>query len=358
MRSSRQNNKLSLVALLLGCMLPCLSGSCAALSFDDSEIKHISYPDWFAEHPFSDLADELSSAQSGGKQGLMVLFTTEGCSYCDRFIRESLGELELASLVQQHFASVGMEIFDDTEMTDPRGVPMTVRQFADREGADFSPTLLFYSHDGERILRVAGYQSPARFRLILAYLTGEHFRTESLGDYFARHAEAEKQPAAHSSAGLRPDPLFGKPPYALDRSRFRASQPLLVIFEQTDCPECEDFHTAVLAAREVREVLKRFEIVRLDAADTKTPVIAPDGSRVTPALWFMQAAFTRAPALAFFDEQGSLVLKTDALVLRQRMMNSLFYVLERAYEKGWSYQRFARSRAIERRQKQPDQSAD
>jgi hypothetical protein len=30
------------------------------------------------------------------------------------------------------------------------------------------------------------------------------------------------------------------------------------------------------------------------------------------------------------------------------MLNSLMFVLERAYEKDWTYQRFARARALER----------
>jgi len=54
------------------------------------------------------------------------------------------------------------------------------------------------------------------------------------------------------------------------------------------------------------------------------------------------------PALLFFDENGNGVLKTDALGLRQRMMHSLLCVVERAYEKGWTYQRLARSKGIER----------
>ena len=96
-------------------------------------------------------------------------------------------------------------------------------------------------------------------------------------------------------------------------------------------------------------MLRRFEVVRLDAADDGTPLPTPDGSHVTPAAWFRQAAFTRVPALLFFDEQGNEVLKTDALILRQRMMNSLSYVLERAYEQGWTYQRYARTKGLEKR---------
>jgi thioredoxin-related protein len=321
-----------------------------AKGFDDSEVKHIDYPGWFIQSPFFDLKEDLDKARSDGKQGLMVLFTTEGCSYCDLFIRKSLGDPEIASIVQNNLDSVGLEIFDDAEMTDPRGTAMSVKQFAKKEGAGFSPTLLFFGDDGERVLRVVGYQSPERFKTILSYVTGKNYRTESLPDYFARLSE--KAAKGNRSAGLKNDPLFTKPPYELDRSRFPASQPLLVIFEKAGCGECEDFHTSVLASKEVRDALKHFEIVRFEAADNKTTIHAPGGNRVTPASWFKQTAFTRVPALLFFDEKGNEVLRTDALVLRQRMMNSLNYVLEGAYEKGWTYQRFARSKAMEKFQKE------
>jgi len=112
----------------------------------------------------------------------------------------------------------------------------------------------------------------------------------------------------------------------------------------------------IFCLEEVRGVLKKFEIVRLDTTDDKTIILAPDGSRFTPKSWFNQVAFTRVPALLFFDEKGNEVLKTDALVLRQRMMNSLYYVLERAYEKDWTYQQFARSKAIERYQNNQDKT--
>lgn len=342
------SNLLNLILLFLAFVLPPIRASMAS-NFDDSETKHIDYPSWFNTSPFLDLEEDLNTAKSNGKQGLMVLFTTEGCSYCDLFIRKNLGDPEIVSIVRDNFYSVGLEIFSDVEMTDPRGVAMPVKQFAKKERAEFSPTLLFFGDDGERILRVVGYQSPERFKTILSYVTGKYYRTKSLSDYFARLPEkvSMKQP----SAELRGDPLFGKPPYALDRSHFAASQPLLVIFEKVGCTECEDFHASVLALKEVRDALKQFEVVRFDAADDKTPVLTPKGNRITPASWFKQAAFTRVPALLFFDERGNEVLRTDALVLRQRMMNSLLYVLEHAYEKGWTYQRFARSKAIEKHQK-------
>lgn len=325
-------------------------GPCAAERFDDSAMKHVTYPGWFVDSPFHDLQEELRAALADGRLGLMVLFTTEGCSYCDAFIRKSLGNPATAALVQKDFAAVGLEIFDDAEMTDPHGGTLSIKAFAEREGAAFSPTLLFYGKDGERLLRVVGYQAPERFRAVLAYLSGGHYRSEPLRAYLVRHTQNDAQPSAASS--LRQDPLFAAPPYALDRSRRPADRPLLVIFERHSCEDCGVLHDEVLAAPDIRTLLARFEIVRLDAADSKTPVIAPDGSRATPAALFERAEFTRTPALLFFDERGVEALKTDTLVLHQRMRNSLLYVLEHAYAEGMTYQRFARTKALEKSHKQ------
>ena len=57
-------------------------------------------------------------------------------------------------------------------------------------------------------------------------------------------------------------------------------------------------------------------------------------------------ALARLPALVFFEAHGQEVLRIDALAMRQRMLNSLLFVTEKAYQQDWTYQRFARSRAI------------
>jgi len=348
--------KRSLVPAALLSVLAAVSGGSAysADNFDDSQIKHIEYPDWFSENLFHDLSEELEIAGSRGKQGLMVLFTTEGCSYCYLFVQKSLGNPDLASRVQRQFESVGLEIFDDREMTDPRGTDMPIKQFAQHEGAEFAPTLLFYDLDGNRILKLVGYQSPERFGHVLDYLDGGHFRTEPLREYFAKLSETRGRPAARPVPGLRTDPLFSKPPYRLVRGATSETPPLLVIFERAACDECDEFHDKVLAQPDVRETLGRFQVVQLDADDEETAVTTPDGGTVTPASWFHQEGFSRVPALMFFDQGGALALTTDALVLEQRMMNSLNFVLAGAHEKGWTYQRFARSQAIARWQRQQE----
>lgn len=320
-----------------------LAGTSNAEYFDDSKVKIVTYPAWFKTKIFLDLDEDLKLARSQGKIGLMVYFGTEGCSYCEVFLRKSLGNPELAAIVQKNFDTIGFDIFDDEEMTSPQGKTLTVKEFAKKEGVQFSPSLLFYGQDGKRILRVAGYQSPERFAVILKYLINKHYLKESFRDYLKR---GKIKTPSTLALNLKQDPLFSKPPYALDRSRIAAGHPLLVVFEKKACKECDEFHAKVLSFSGIRKTLQNFEVVRLDAEDFKTPLITPSGGKMSPAIWFDRSNLTRTPAFLFFNEQGNEVLRIDSLVLRQRLQNSLDFVLERAYKKNWTYQRFARSKAF------------
>lgn len=338
----------SVLHIILPLAMLLLTASALAKDFDDSDIEHIGYPQWFVDNPFLDLQENLDTARAEGKAGLMVLYTTEGCSYCRQFIHNSLGDGQIADQVRKNFHSIGLEIFDDAEMTSPNGDSVSVKQFADEAGAGFAPTLLFFGESGKLVFRAVGYQSPERFVEILDYVAGEKYQRQTFRDFLAQTSTADTEPQL--SVGLIADPLFEQPPYALDRSHFPAKQPLVVIFEQSGCSECESFHNDVLALDQIRSTLQQFEVVRLDARDSQTPVLAPNGDKLSPATWYQQTEFSRLPALLFYDERGQEVLRTDALVLGQRMLNSLNFVLEQADKKGWTYQRFARSKGIERAQ--------
>jgi hypothetical protein len=89
----------------------------------------------------------------------------------------------------------------------------------------------------------------------MEYVVNDHYRTESLRDFLKKQRAIDS--SMISSVGLKVDPLFGKPPFALDRSRFPASKPLLVIFEKPGCTDCAEFHSVVLADKKIRKILKR-----------------------------------------------------------------------------------------------------
>jgi len=345
-----QNFLIKTFVLMLSLMLVNFS-SAKTLDFDVESSKH-KFPDWFVDNSFLDLEEATAEASSENKKGLMVLFTTQGCSYCDHFIKTSLGNPDIAAKVQQKFASIGMEIFDDAEMVTPSGESKAVKHFAVEEGVGFAPTLLFYDDKGKRVLRQVGYQSPKRFQKLMDYVSGNHYQSQSLRDFIASRQEAK--PAEITYAKLKDDALFDSPPYALDRSKFAASEPLMVLFEKKGCNECDQFHKRVMTLKDVRGLMQNFQVVRMDIDDNKTPVLLPDGKRSTPADWYQQSTFSRLPALTFYSEEGKLSMKTDAYVLHNRMINLLKYMQEKAHLKNMTYQQFARSKAIKRSLKKAD----
>jgi thioredoxin-related protein len=320
-------------------------GTVALAGIEDGP-RHAGHPAWM-DPGIVDLESELETVRDQGMTGVMVLFTTQGCTYCAEFINRSLGDPVLQKRLRENFVSIGLEIFDDVDMTDHRGDDISIKQFAIQQKAEMAPTLLFFGPNNDLIFRAIGYQSPQRFGAILDYLISGSHRESTFTDYLRRAAEAQSMFDSTYDA-LRPDPLFTPQPYALSRKPIAADRPLLIIFEQTGCADCRRFHDEVLALAEVRSLLARFEVVRLDARDTETPVLAPDGSRTTPAAWFASEGFSRVPALLFVDENGNPVLRNDSVTERQRMLNMSGLVLDKKYADGWTYQQYARSKAIER----------
>lgn len=307
--------------------------------------RHVGHPDWM-DPGIVDIESDLEAASKDGRFGVFVLFTTQGCSYCAEFIRASLGDPQLQQRVRRHFVPIHLEIFDDALMTDHEGNELPIKHFAEQHRAEMAPTLLFFRPQDGLVFRAIGYQSPDRFAHMLDFLLQGQFEQIRFSDYLRQHKAVA---SIDRSAPMRTDPLFEEPPHALARSdALAAQQPLLVLFERPGCAACEEFHEGVLAGPEIRTLLQGFEVVRLDATDDASRLVQPDGQITTPAAWFNDLGFSRTPALLYFNETGQAVFSTDAVVERQRMLNATGLVLDRAYERGWSYQRYARTKAIER----------
>ncbi len=319
------------------------TGDPGAMLFDDGEIVTLQYPDWF-KPSFLDLGDDLADAQDSGKTGLMLYFGSEGCAYCKAFVEHTLADPKLQADLRARFDAIGLDMFSDLEMTDFAGERLRVKDFAIREGASVSPTLLFYGADGEPLLRIRGYYPPARFRTVLDYLGGGHYRTETLRTFAAR----QKTEGTPRSAEPEDSALLGNGPQVLDHTGVPARRPILVLFEAEDCTECRQLQSEVLSYPPVRQLLDRYETARFDWSDSDTPVVTPAGERSNPAAWAERLGIAQVPALLFFDESGQEVFRLESLVLRQRMERALLYVLEKAYLNGTTYQQFTRAKTIEK----------
>ena len=311
--------------------------------FSEDVFADIRHPDWFKES-FLDLRDDVNDAVVAGKKGILVFLSTRRCSYCKVFLDKTLREPDIRQRVQDSFDVVGLEIFNDSEVSDVDGKVYSIKDYVTAKKAHFTPTLIFYGEGGRTLLRIVGYYPPEKFRRVLDYLENNHYLTTSLREYIAT---TEKSSKGTEKAIIPDDELFTSPPYNLDRRIAPSSKRLLVIFERPDCDSCQRFHNTVLKDLSIRVLIKKYESVQLDMTDAKTGVLLPTGERTNPRQWAEQLDISYSPSILFFDEGGREVLRLDSETLRFRMEGALQLVLEKAYAEDAQLQRWRRKKAVE-----------
>lgn len=293
---------------------------------DQPVIPEVVYPDWFKKS-FLELPDDLQEAADAGKKGIIVYFGQKHCAYCQALMEKDFGQKDIELYTRENFDVIAINIWGSNEVTTLDGQVMTEREFALRENANFTPTLIFYNNQGEKALVLRGFYPPYKFRAAMEYVGREYYKEEPFRNYMFR----ANPPPRFEMSSMNPEPFFMSPPYALDRSRFKAQEPLLVFFEQQDCHACDVLHSEPLEFEETRKLLSHFEIVQLDM-HSDTPIITPDGQRITAREWAAQLNLFYAPTLIAFDEYGNEIIRIDSVAHVYRLKNVLEFIVRRIYK--------------------------
>jgi len=307
--------------------------------FEDSLLdEELVYPDWFTDS-FGDLPEALASATKAGKKGLIVYFGQKRCSYCERFLKHNLEAPDIKNYLQDNFDVVPVDIWGIEDIVTMDGDELTEREFSVFEGTNFTPSLIFYNEKGEQILRLRGFYPPYKFRAALKYVAEGFYKTEGLRQYMARADPG----MIFDPDGLNEQDFFVRPPYNLDRRRFKAEIPLVVFFEQGKCHACDVLHTGPMADGRLRAEVQKLEAVQLDMW-SEEPVVTPQGKRTTAREWANELGLFYAPAMLFFDESGNEVLRVDAVTQFYRLLGVFDYINNRAYKTEKNYQVWRLSR--------------
>lgn len=301
---------------------------------DAPRLRHVSYPDWF-KLSFMDFRADLEEAVSLGKFGLVVYFGQEHCPYCEALMEVNLKREDIARLMREHFDVIPIDIWGSRELIDMQGKHWLESDFAVAQKTNFTPSLVFYDHNGKEIFRIRGYYPPYRFRAALEYIVHRYYRGESFADYLARADPSPK----FEATDLNDQPFFSSPPFFLERSRIRADRPLVVFFEQGDCHACDVLHTEPLSDETTRSMLESFEVVQLDMW-SDTPLITPRGKRLRAREWARELGISYTPTLVFFDEGGEEIIRVDALVRHYRLRGVVEYVYAKGYLQAPTFQRW------------------
>ncbi len=290
-------------------------------------------PEWF-KNSFLDIREDVAEARAAGKR-VMLYFYQDGCPYCGKLLQVNFTQKAIVDKTRANFDVIAINMWGDREVVDIQGREVTEKEFASALRVMFTPTIVFLDEQGEVALRVNGYYHPQKFLMALEYVAARLEDRLSFRDYWRQN----KPPPTHGR--LHEDPLFLAPPF--DLVRRGSGKPLLVLFEQADCPACDELHGDIMQRPLTRELLARFDIVQLDMwADT--PLTLPDGRKSTAREWARALDITYAPSFVFLEESRE-VFRMEAYLKAFHIQSGLDYVASGAYRREPSFQRFIEERA-------------
>jgi len=293
-------------------------------------------PDWFKQS-FLDFQEDIEEAAQQEKR-VILYFYQDGCPYCAKLLRDNFGQRRIAKKTQHHFDLIAINMWGDREVTWVDGTGAREKLFAARMKVMFTPTMLFLDEKGNIALRVNGYYSPERFDTVLDYVSGHHEEKTAFRDYYLQRNPVKESGKLHPQAFIR------KPPYNLIELADKNDKPLLVMFEQQQCQECDELHTDIYQRKETLEQLARFNVIRLDMWSDSELVVF-DGSKISASEWARQQRVQYSPTLVFFDRRGKEIIRTEAYLKAFHLQSVMDYAASGAYKTQPSFQRFISARA-------------
>jgi thioredoxin-related protein len=291
-------------------------------------------PAWF-KSSFLDIREDIAEASADGKRTVLY-FYQDGCPYCKKLLEENFGQRAITDKTRDNFDVIAINIWGDREVTSFDGETTTEKQFAESLRVMFTPTMLFLDEQGKVVLRVNGYYAPHKFIAALDYVSGKQEVNGSFREYFVK---ANPQPA---KGDLHQEPDYLKAPFDLagrDKGR-----PLVVMFEQKHCTECDELHLDILKRPESKALLSKFDVALMDMWSA-TPVTTPDGKQMKASEWAKKKDVKYAPSMIFFDGKGREVFRTEAYLKAFHVQSALDYVASGAYLEQPQFQRFIQVRA-------------
>jgi thioredoxin-related protein len=290
-------------------------------------------PAWFT-NSFLDLGEDVAEAAAADKR-VLLYFYQDGCPYCKKLLQDNLGQRDIAQYTEKHFSVIAINIWGDREVSLADGTSMSEKTFAAALKVMYTPTLLFLNEQGAAALRVNGYYAPTKFQAALAYVAERTESKQSFRDFYAARSPRAESGKLHHQAD------YLQPPYRLHQRS--GQKPLLVLFEQRQCADCDELHTDILPRKMSVDLLRQFDVVLLDMW-SDTPVTTPGGKTRSAKAWAHELNIQHAPSMVFFDAAGEEVFRSEAYLRAFHTQSAMEYVASGAYAREPSFQRFVAAR--------------
>ena len=273
-------------------------------------------PGWFKES-FLEIGDDVQEAKEDGKH-VLLFFQLNNCPYCDRMLTESFESESLTHYIQKHFDSIAINVGGDREIAYNEKLVLIEKQLAELLKVRATPAIVFLSRENREVIRVNGYRAPQRFKEILQYVATEAYKNSSIADYLDA-AQKRDVYQLHDNALI------------VDESDLSGiTGPMMVIFEDGSCYDCDEFHNEILKHQLVLEEIMPFTVVRLDA-DSNSNIVDVDGTVKTPKKMAEEYEMIYRPGVLVFDN-GKLIRRHDSLLFPFHFKESLRFVSGKFYD--------------------------
>ncbi|MGB1008855.1 MAG: thioredoxin family protein [Thiolinea sp.] len=274
-------------------------------------------PDWFKES-FLDISEDVEEASAENRH-VMLFFQLNDCPYCDRMLTESFEAEPLQGYIREHFDVIAVNVRGDREIAFNEEISVLEKELAEHLQVRATPAILFLDSENNSVVRVDGYRAPKRFQHILNYVSSKGYEKRSLSEHLDKHLE-------RNIYQLRDNPLFTN---ITDLSA--VAGPLMLVFEDGSCYDCDEFHEKLLAHQDVQTEIKPYTVVRLDT-DTDTEIVDPAGNKTTAKALADELKMTYRPGVVIYDE-GKLVRRSDSLLYSFHFKEGLRYIAGGHYKK-------------------------
>jgi len=293
----------------------------------------VEFPDWFKES-FLDFREDAAEAAEEGKH-MLVFADLKGCPYCAKMLEDNFNTAEKdggnMEFIKANFDSIHINIKGSRDIAFNEDTEVTEQRLAKALNVLYTPTLLFMNANNKVVARLNGYRTPREFKTVLNFVKDKAYEKTDLASYRSENLN-------DAVYELLPNKNF------TDITDFKQAseqdKPIALLFEDKTCGECAQFHKDILTVPEIKNLMKAYNFVRLDALSNKE-IIDIEGNKTTAGDWIKKLGISYRPALVLYAE-GEEKARVTGLLKSFHMTELLIYVANKEYESYATWLEFSR----------------
>lgn len=298
--------------------------------------KDVNLPSYTSES-FLDLNEDINALAQENKR-LLLFVHQNNCPYCARFINKVLNKTSIQEQIKKDFALVEYNMFGDRDVVGLDGNEYTEKEYAVKLGLQFTPVVMFFDENSQKILQLNGFIKEDKFIKALQYVASKQEKNLTFKDFLAKDTITNTKKLAKNSSDE----------YSLVRKQ--DSKELLVFFNSSNCSDCNTLEEKYFKDPFIKKALSKLDVSYINT-DKNMYMITPDNKTSSTKKFMRNLEVNLSPTLVFFDQKGKEIIRIDSLLELFHMQSVFDYVTSKAYKSEREFQRYLTKRSKEIRSK-------